>query len=457
MSKDWQKLKTVNDQVDEFLGHVQNVEDFELFGYVERIEGLSAVVSVNSQKVHVGTRCKLMPINHEPILGEVISFDSNMAKIMTYQPLEGLHPRCKVSFLEHGTIVYPSNFWKGRVINGLAEPIDGAGELFKGAAPYNLVGSPIPAHRRAKVKDRIELGVRAIDTFLSTCKGQRMGIFAGSGVGKSVLLSMLVKFASCDVCVVGLIGERGREVKEFIEDTLGEEGLKRTVLVVATSDETALMRRQAAFLTLRLAEFYRDQGLSVLCVMDSVTRFAMAQREIGLSAHEPPTTKGYTPSVFAELPRLLERAGPGAPNKEGETGFITGFFTVLVEGDDHNEPISDAVRSILDGHIVLDRALAIRNHFPAINILQSISRTVPMCHSAEERQVVAKARVNLSLYNDMADLIRLGAYRSGSDANVDMAIALQAKFDQFLQQKPDEFSGQEQAFLELKHIVYESR
>lgn len=449
--------KTITDKVDEFLGEIQTIEDFELFGYVEKIEGLSAVVSVNSQKIHVGTRCKLMPINHEHILGEVISFDGQLAKIMTYQPLDGLHPKCKVSFLEHGTIIYPSNFWKGRVINGLGEPIDDAGPLYKGAAPYNLVSKPIRAHQRAKVKDRIEIGVRAIDTFLSCCKGQRMGIFAGSGVGKSILLSMLVKFAQCDVCVVGLIGERGREVKEFIEDTLGEDGLKRTVLVIATSDETALMRRQAAFLTLRLAEFYRDQGLSVLCVMDSVTRFAMAQREIGLSAHEPPTTKGYTPSVFAELPRLLERAGPGTPNKEGKTGFITGFFTVLVDGDDHNEPIADSVRSILDGHIVLDRNLATRNHFPAINILQSVSRTVPMCHSEQEQEIVKKARFSLSLYNDMADLIRLGAYRAGSDANVDIAISLQEKFDKFLQQKPNEFTTQTDAFEQLKTIVYESR
>lgn len=441
------------DQVDELIGQVQSIEDFELYGSVERLEGLSAVVRVNSQKVHIGTHCWLYPLNHPPILGEVINFNKDLAQVMTFQPLKGLHPKCKVAFLERGTTIYPSLHWQGRVINGLGEPIDGRGNLTYGAIPYNLHDAPLPSHNRAKVKDRIELGVRAMDTFLTCCKGQRLGIFAGSGVGKSILLSMLVKFSNCDICVVGLIGERGREVREFIEDTLGEEGLKRTVLVVATSDETALMRRQAAFLTLRLAEFYRDLGLSVVCVIDSVTRFAMSQREIGLAAHEPPTTKGYTPSVFAELPKLLERAGPGIEDSNGKTGYITGFFTVLVDGDDHNEPISDAVRGILDGHIVLDRNLATRGHYPAINILQSISRTVPMCHSEAEQLAVNEARKNLSIYNDMVDLIRLGAYRAGTDPAVDKAIQLQRALEQFLQQKPTEFSNQAEAFNELKNIM----
>ena len=441
------------DQVDELIGQIQNIEDFELHGFVERLEGLSAVVRVNSQKVHIGTRCWLHPLNHPPILGEVINFNQDLAQVMTFQQLKGLHPKCKVIFLERSTTIYPSLQWQGRVINGLGEPIDGKEKLIYGATPYNLHGAPIPAHNRAKVKDRIELGIRAMDTFLTCCKGQRLGIFSGSGVGKSILLSMIVKFSNCDICIVGLIGERGREVRDFIEDTLGEEGLKRTILIIATSDETALMRRQAAFLTLRLAEFYRDIGLSVVCVMDSVTRFAMSQREIGLAAHEPPTTKGYTPSVFAELPKLLERAGPGIENINGKTGYITGFFTVLVDGDDHNEPISDAVRGILDGHVVLDRNLATRGHFPAINILQSISRTVPMCHSESEQLAVQEARKNLSVYNDMVDLIRLGAYRAGTDPTVDHAIQLQNKLEQFLQQKPTEFTHQTKSFEELKSIM----
>ncbi len=438
---------------DALIGQIQNLEDFEIHGYVERIEGLSTVVRVNSKHIHIGTRCRLQPLNHPEVLGEVISFNQDLAQVMTFQQLEGLHPKCRVSFLAYGTTIYPSMQWQGRVINGLAEPIDGAGPLAHGAIAHSLRGQPIPAHSRAKVRDRIELGVRAMDTFLTCCKGQRLGIFAGSGVGKSILLSMLVKFADCDICIVGLIGERGREVREFIEDTLGETGLKRTILVVATSDETALMRRQAAHLALRLAEYYRDLGLSVLCVIDSVTRFAMAQREIGLAAHEPPTTKGYTPSVFAELPKLLERAGPGIEKPDGKTGFITGFFTVLVDGDDHNEPISDAVRGILDGHIVLDRSLATRGHYPAINILQSISRTVPMCHSETEQTIVREARKNLSTYNDMADLIRLGAYRIGTDPAVDKAISLQEKLEPFLQQEPHDFANQAEAFSRLESII----
>lgn len=444
---------SILEKVDELLGQIQNIEDLQLEGFVERIEGLSAIVQINSQKIHIGTRCWLYPQNHPSILGEVISFNKNLATVMTFQHIKGLHPRCRVVFLTQGTTIYPSLQWQSRVINGLAEPIDGKGTLAYGAYPYDLHGTPIPAHSRAKVKDPIQLGVRAIDTFLTCCKGQRLGIFAGSGVGKSVLLSMLVKFANCDICIVGLIGERGREVREFIEDTLGEEGLKRTILIVATSDETALMRREAAYLTLRLAEYYRDLGMSVLCVMDSVTRFAMSQREIGLAAHEPPTTKGYTPSVFAELPKLLERAGPGIEDTNGKTGYITAFFTVLVDGDDHNEPIADAVRGILDGHIVLDRSLATRGHFPAINILQSISRTVPMCHNESERQAVIEARKNLSTYNDMVDLIRLGAYRSGTDQAVDRSIQLNQGLESFLKQHPNEFANRQESFEKLKNII----
>ena len=249
--------------------------------------------------------------------------------------------------------------------------------------------------------------------FAAICRGQRMGVFAGSGVGKSVLMSMLARGAEADVIVIGLVGERGREVKEFIEDTLGEEGRRRSVVVVATSDESAARRRLAPHMACAVAEHFRDEGLDVLLLIDSVTRFAMAQREIGLSVGEPPTTKGYTPSVFAELPKLLERAGPG---REGEHGSITALFTVLVDGDDHNEPIADAVRGILDGHIVMERAIAERGRYPAINVLKSISRLMPMCHTAEENALVARAREALSLYGEMEELIRIGAYKPGADA-----------------------------------------
>ena len=293
-----------------------------------------------------------------------------------------------------------------------------------------------------------------MDVFTTTCRGQRLGIFAGSGVGKSVLLSMLAREATCDAVVVGLIGERGREVREFIEETLGEAGVARAIVVVATSDEPALKRRQAAYLTLAIAEFLRDQDLEVLCLMDSVTRFAMAQREIGLAAGEPPTTKGYTPTVFTELPKLLERAGPGPIRPDGtQAGPITGLFTVLVDGDDHNEPIADAVRGILDGHIVMERAIAERGRFPAINVLKSISRTMPGNQGPEERTIVRAARQALSSYANMEELIRIGAYRMGSDPQVDRAIGLNPQLETFLGQDKDEAMPLEESFMRLAQIL----
>ena len=293
-----------------------------------------------------------------------------------------------------------------------------------------------------------------MNVFTTCCRGQRLGVFAGSGVGKSVLLSMLAREATCDAVVVGLIGERGREVREFIEETLGEEGLKRAIVVVATSDEPALMRRQAAYTTMAVAEYLRDQGQEVLCLMDSVTRFAMAQREIGLAAGEPPTTKGYTPTVFTELPKLLERAGPGPIRPDGtEAGPITGLFTVLVDGDDHNEPIADAVRGILDGHIVMERAIAERGRFPAINVLKSISRTMPACQLPVERQIVTAARQTLAAYSDMEELIRIGAYRAGADPQVDRAIRLNPALEAFMSQDKDEATSLEESFMRLGTIL----
>src|SRR6185369_2147502 len=301
----------------------------------------------------------------------------------------------RADFEDRPASIYPSKAWLGRVINGFAQPVDGKGALSQGTAAYAIKAPPPPATQRGRIGGKLDLGVRAMNAFTSCCAGQRMGIFAGSGVGKSILLSMLARNSNADVIVIGLIGERGREVKEFIEDDLGEEGLARSVIVAATSDEAPLVRRQAAYVAMTVAEHLRDQGLNVLLLMDSVTRFAMAQREIGLSAGEPPASKGYTPTVFAELPRLLERAGP-AP--QGGTGSITGLFTVLVEGDDHNEPVSDAVRGILDGHIVLDRAIAERGRFPAINVLKSVSRSMPGCNTEMEQNLVLRARGPMTIY-----------------------------------------------------------
>ncbi|MBU1383879.1 MAG: FliI/YscN family ATPase, partial [Alphaproteobacteria bacterium] len=294
----------------------------------------------------------------------------------------------------------------------------------------------------------------AMDVFTTTCRGQRLGIFAGSGVGKSVLLSMLARQATCDVVVVGLIGERGREVREFIEETLGEEGLRRAIVVVATSDEPALKRRQAAYMTMAISEYLRDQDLEVLCLMDSVTRFAMAQREIGLAAGEPPTTKGYTPTVFTELPKLLERAGPGPVRPDGTTaGPITALFTVLVDGGDHDEPIADAVRGILDGHIVMDRKIAERGRFPAIDVLKSVSRTLPGCQTPPERELNKRARQCLSAYANMEELIKIGAYRTGADPIVDRAIALNPALEAFLGQDHHDVTRLSDSFDRLETIL----
>src|SRR5690348_12499051 len=361
------------------------------------------------RRLTVGGHCQVLGRDGRPLACEVVGFRGGKALLLPFGALDGIGLGSKVETAPRPAAIFPSDAWLGRVVNAMGEPIDGKGPLPLGATPYPFRARPPAAHARRRVQGKIDLGVRALNTFLTCCRGQRMGIFSGSGVGKSVLLSMIARYTTADATVIGLIGERGREVQEFLEDDLGAEGLKRSVVVVATSDESPLMRRQAAYLTLALAEYLRDRDRDVLCLIDSITRFAMAQREIGLSAGEPPTTKGYTPTVFAELPKLLERAGPGTGK-----GSITGLFSVLVEGDDHNEPIADAVRGILDGHIVLDRAIAERGRYPAVNVLRSISRTMPACNSESETALVTQARGFISTYEDMAELIRLGAYRRGS-------------------------------------------
>jgi flagellum-specific ATP synthase len=367
---------------------------------------------------------------------------------MPFAGLDGVRRGCRAVIANASSQVRPSAAWLGRVLNAMGEPIDGKGPLSPGPVPVPFRNSPPPAHSRRRVGKPLDLGVRALNTFLTCCRGQRLGIFAGSGVGKSVLLSMLARNADADVSVIGLVGERGREVQEFLQDDLGEEGLARSVVVVATSDEPALMRRQAAYLTLAIAEYFRDEGKDVMCMMDSVTRFAMAQREIGLSTGEPPTTKGYTPTVFTELPKLLERAGPGA-----DKGTITGIFTVLVDGDDHNEPVADAVRGILDGHIVMERAIAERGRYPAINVLKSVSRTMPKSADPAFLPVITRGRQVMATYSDMEELIRLGAYRAGSNAEVDEAIRLNPVLEDFLRQAKDEVTSIEDGYLRLQQIL----
>ncbi len=434
--------------MDALIAEIAALPGCRRFARVVAVQGLLVAVAGAKSAVGVGSRLTIEAHGGRLVQAEVVGFADERALAMPYGALDGVGPGARVTIEDAVPAAYPAQGWLGRVINAFGEPVDGRGSLPRGPQAYPLRRSPPPAHARARVGGKIDLGVRAINSFLSCCRGQRMGIFAGSGVGKSVLLSMLARYSKADVIVIGLVGERGREVQEFIADDLGPDGLARAVVVVATSDESALMRRQAAFMTLTVAEYFRDRGCDVLCLMDSVTRFAMAQREIGLSGGEPPTAKGYTPTVFAELPKLLERAGPGTG-----TGTITALFTVLVEGDDHNEPVADAVRGILDGHIVLERAIAESGRFPAINILRSVSRTMPGCNTAEESGLVAEARRHMAVYDDMAEMIRLGAYRRGSDPAVDRAIILHPRLEAFLNQRKTETTSLQGGYQELALIL----
>ena len=431
------------------LKEIEAIPTLTRFGRVARIEGLVVEVTGASGAVSLGGQCRISIGINKKIPCEVVGFRDGRALVMPLGSLDGITLGARADFDDKPAAIYPSTAWLGRVVNGFGEAMDGKGTLGQGTIAYPLKASPPPATSRGRVGAKLDLGVRALNTFATCCKGQRMGIFAGSGVGKSVLLAMLARNSNADAIVIGLIGERGREVKEFIEDDLGEEGLKRSVLVAATSDEAPLVRRQAAYTAMAVAESLRDQGLNVLLLMDSVTRFAMAQREIGLSAGEPPASKGYTPTVFAELPRLLERAGPGLDG----VGSITGLFTVLVEGDDMNEPIADAVRGILDGHIVLDRAIAERGRFPAINILRSVSRAMPGCNSESEQKLVVQARKPLTIYEDMADLIRLGAYKAGTNPEVDSAVKLNPQLEAFLAQQKDEQATLGEGYAALTDIL----
>lgn len=427
---------------------IGEIERVNIYGRVVGVRGLMVEIAGPIHAMSVGSRIVIETGVGRAIPAEVVGFNGDNAVVMPFAGLDGVRRGCRALIANASGQVRPAASWLGRVINAMGEPIDGKGPLPQGPAPVPYRNSPPSAHSRKRVGKPLDLGVRALNTFLTCCRGQRLGIFAGSGVGKSVLLSMLARNADADISVIGLVGERGREVQEFLQDDLGEEGLARSVVVVATSDEPALMRRQAAYLTLAVAEYFRDEGRDVMCMMDSVTRFAMAQREIGLSTGEPPTTKGYTPTVFTELPRLLERAGPGA-----DEGTITGIFTVLVDGDDHNEPVADAVRGILDGHIVMERAIAERGRYPAINILKSVSRTMPKSADPAFLPIITRARQMMATYSDMEELVRLGAYRTGSNAEVDEAIKLNPVLEDFLRQAKDEVTSIEEGYRRLQQIV----
>lgn len=435
--------------LDRLTAEIDRLRPLEVYGRVAGVQGLLVEVAGPVQEMSVGSRLAVTGFNGAEVAIEVVGFAGGRALCLPFGSMEGVRLGAKAAIVANVATVRPSRGWLGRVVNALGEPIDGKGPLPLGETEMPLRASPPPASERGRVGGPIDLGVRVLNTFATCCRGQRMGIFAGSGVGKSVLLSMLARYTACDVSVIGLVGERGREVQEFIEDDLGEDGLARSVVVVATSDETALMRRQAAYLTLTVAEYFRDRNLDVLCLMDSVTRFAMAQREVGLSAGEPPTSKGYTPTVFSELPRLLERAGPGRAG----SGSITGLFTVLVDGDNHNEPVADAVRGILDGHIVMERAIAERGRYPAVNVLKSVSRTMPGCVEVAIRPMIGDAKRLLSTYADMEELIRLGAYRKGSNPEVDQAIAAFEPIEKFMRQGKGEKTTRADGYRALAHLL----
>ena len=392
-----------------------------------------------------------------PVPAEIVGFRNNIANAMAYSPLEGIGPGADASFAIGAANLpgrlTPTDSWLGRVIDPLGRPMDGKGRLPIGPVSRPVRAGPPEATSRARLGPRIDLGVTVMNLFTTCRVGQRLGLFAGSGVGKSTLLSMLARHTQCDVAVISLVGERGREVREFIEDDLGEAGLARSVVIVATSDTPPLMRREAAYSAMTVAEHFRDQGKSVLLLMDSVTRFCLALREIGLSSGEPPATRGYPPSVFAELPRLLERAGPGPMLPDGRAGHITALFTVLVEGDDHNEPVADAVRGILDGHIVMDRRIGETGRYPAVDVLRSLSRSVPACNDAAENLLTRKARQILALHADMADMVRLGAYRAGTDPAVDEAVLLAPRLEALLRQGRDDKVGIADAFDRLAQTL----
>lgn len=423
-------------------------------GVVTKADALSVQVAGLAGFATIGSRVLLDPGGRRTE-AEIVGFTSGLASAMAFGTLEGVGPGIRAMLVpgsRAGTLA-PCMGWLGRVVDPLGRPLDGAGPLPHGRRRA-VKAHPPAATTRARLGPRLSLGVRALDLFATCRTGQRLGMFAGSGVGKSTLLSMLARHAQCDVAVLALVGERGREVREFIEDDLGASGLARSVVVLATSDQPPLLRREAAYAAMAIAESFRDQGLSVLLMMDSVTRFCLACREIALSAGEAPATRGYPPSVFAELPRLLERAGPGPDRGQSElSGQITGLFTVLVEGDDMNEPVADAVRGILDGHVVLDRRIGEGGRYPAIDVLRSLSRTVPGCLDPAEAAVTQDARSVLAMAAELSDLVRLGAYVAGSDPAADRALRLIPSIERVLRQGRDEPDTLPAAFAALSAVM----
>ncbi len=443
-------------RVDDAVATVGGIPGHALHGEIVGVTGLSVEIAGLGWLLSVGDRLMLQPRHGPGVSAEIVGFRDGRAQAMVQAAVEGLGPgtRAIADPGVRGATLAVSDGWIGRVVDPLGRPLDGRGALPRGHA-RRLRGDPPAATTRARLGPPIDLGVAALNSFATCREGQRLGLFAGSGIGKSTLLAMLARHTACDVAVLALVGERGREVREFLEDDLGLDGAARCVTVVATSDASPLLRRDAAYAAMTVAEHFRDQGRSVLLLMDSVTRFCLALREIGLSAGEPPATRGYPPSVFAELPRLLERAGPGADSGPGIVpgGQVTALFTVLVEGDDHNEPVADAVRGILDGHVILDRRIADGGRYPAIDVLRSLSRTAPGCLTTEQALLTRRARAVLARYADLADLVRLGVYQAGTDPQSDAAIAIAPRLEAWLSQHRDECRPLEAGFATLAELL----
>jgi flagellum-specific ATP synthase len=415
-------MSNILQQAERYKEHLAQIDPIRVNGKVTQVIGLT--VESEGPDVSIGDLCYIYPLkSSKPLKAEVVGFRSNKVVLMPLGTLDSIGPGCDVVGTGKPLSVQVGHELLGKVLDGLGQPLDGS--FLPSRMPhYSTNSAPGNPLSRPRVLTPISVGVRCIDGLLTIGKGQRVGIFAGSGVGKSTLMGMIARNTSADVNVIALIGERGREVLDFIERDLGPEGLARSVVVVATSDQPALVRIKGAMIATSIAEYFRDRGLNVMLMMDSVTRFAMAQREVGLAVGEPPATRGYTPSVFAMLPRLLERSGTGPK------GSITAFYTVLVDGDDMNEPIADAVRGILDGHIVLDRSLANKGHYPAIDVLASVSRVMKEIVSDEHSEAAETLKRMLSIYKDSEDLIHIGAYQRGSNPQIDLAMQyIQAIWD----------------------------
>jgi flagellum-specific ATP synthase len=433
-------------QVNKYKEHLAQIDPIRVNGKVTQVIGLT--VESEGPDVSIGDLCYIYPLkSSKPLKAEVVGFRSNKVVLMPLGNLDSIGPGCDVVGTGKPLTVQVGHELLGKVLDGLGQPLDGS-FLPSRMAHYSTNNTPGNPLARPRVLTPISVGVRCIDGLLTIGKGQRVGIFAGSGVGKSTLMGMIARNTSADVNVIALIGERGREVLDFIERDLGPEGLARSVVIVATSDQPALIRIKGAMIATSIAEYFRDRGLNVMMMMDSVTRFAMAQREVGLAVGEPPATRGYTPSVFAMLPRLLERSGTGLK------GSITAFYTVLVDGDDMNEPIADAVRGILDGHIVLDRSLANKGHYPAIDVLSSVSRVMKEIVSNEHSEAAEQLKRMLSIYKSSEDLINIGAYQRGSNPEIDEALQYIQSIWDYTKQKTSEKLTYEEAHERLIHEFY---